>query len=120
MTLHCVALSDTEFPYDASSSQKGGFGQGRPRGNGERPTDFPDDFTPDGTIELKDGFDREEGGRPNGGPEDIEVNFPQDGGEVDFTTIDNIQRNNNTNGVTLSGTYNSAQEYIDALNENGD
>ena len=34
--------------------------------------------------------------------------------------VDNITRNATTSGVSLSGTYETAQDYIDALNANGE
>lgn len=42
-------------------------------------------------------------------------------GNVDYTAIDDINRGNVSTvpGVTISGTYQTAQDYIDALNANG-
>ena len=79
-------LSDTTFPYDASSSSQGGMGgPGGMPGGGE-------------------GRQRPEGGNREG---------------HSFEDKDNITRNSSSNGITISGTYNTAQEYIDALNANG-
>ena len=79
-------LSDTKFPYDASSSSQGGMGgPGGMPGGGE-------------------GRQRPEGGNREG---------------HSFEDKDNITRNSSSNGITISGTYNTAQEYIDALNANG-
>ena len=41
-------------------------------------------------------------------------------GEMDFTQMDNIQRTQNTQGVNISGVYQNVQEYIAALNANGE
>ena len=93
-------LSDTEFPYDASSASgggRGGFGGGMPGdfGGGQRPErgegapDFGAGQKPDGEMMS---------------------------GEVSFEEIDDITRNETTSGVSLSGTYETAQDYIDALN----
>jgi hypothetical protein len=93
-------LSYTEFPYDASSAssnERGGIGGGRPDG-GERPS-FNDGQAPEGAPD----------GAPDGGGRGDK---PAEGG-------DNITRNSSSNGINITGTYNTAQEYIDALNANG-
>ena len=93
-------LEDTEFPYDASSAsggRRGGFGGGMPGGfgGGQRPErgegapDFGAEQKPDGEMMS---------------------------GEVSFEELDDITRNETTSGVSLSGTYETAQDYIDALN----
>lgn len=85
-------LQDTTFPYEVASS-KGPGGMGGGRGNGEgRPTDL----LPDGELPEK---------TANG-------EFPQ--GEMPLN--DNINRTMIASGITLSGTYNTAQDYINALN----
>ena len=95
-------LADTEFPYDASSSSDGempGFGGGMQRdGNG-----------PDGNFEQVPG-----NGGPNAAGRD---NIPS---EVSFEDIDDITRNETSDGVSISGTYETPQDYIDALNQNGE
>ena len=50
------------------------------------------------------------GGRPDG---------EKPSGEIDFTAIDDISRTENNSGVSISGTFETAQDYIDALNANG-
>lgn len=99
-------LEDTEFPYDASSASgggrgdfgggmPGGFGGQSPFGGGQRP-------------ERGEGApDFGAGQKPDGGM------MPED---VSFENIDDITRNETTSGVSLSGTYETAQDYIDALN----
>ena len=98
-------LRDTEFPYEASSSSGGHGGPARfggnggPKGgipgNGEKPS-FGDDQMPDGDL-------------PSG----------EFSPEQSFEDIDNISRNETSSGVSISGTYETAQDYIDALNANG-
>lgn len=83
-------LADTTFPYTAASGGKGGFG-GFGFGGGDR--DFGGE-TPDLGGGLPD-FDEAQ----------------------DYTAIDDINRNEVSGGVSLSGTYETAQDYIDALNE---
>lgn len=41
------------------------------------------------------------------------------GASTDFTAIDQIQRKENSAGVKISGTFATAQDYIDALNADG-
>ena len=101
-------LADTEFPYDPDISSQGhqagmgpggaigGPGGGRP--NGEKPGDEKPDH---------------EMGSTQGG-KDIAA-----GEEVDYTAIDDISRTKNSSGVSISGTFETAQDYIDALNANG-
>jgi len=99
-------LEDTEFPYDASSASgggRGGFGGGMPGGfGGQSP------FGGGQRPERGEGApDFGAGQKPDGGM------MPED---VSFEDIDDITRNETTSGVSLSGTYETAQDYIDALN----
>ena len=105
-------LADTSFPYTAASGGKGGFGG------------------PDGEI---DGDFGGRGGKGNfgmegitdgedfpGGKGDMKGDLPDlDGEQPDFGNIeerDDINRNEISGGISLSGTYETAQDYIDALN----
>ena len=102
-------LADTTFPYDSDSSSQGhqagmgpdggngGPGGGRP--NGEKPSGEMGDF---------------QGEKPEGDDAGNGEN-----GEIDFTAIDDISRTENNSGVSISGTFETAQDYIDALNANG-
>lgn len=96
-------LSDTTFPYDASSSSGGGMGgfgggSGGERPSGEKPDGMPDGERPDN---MGDG------------------EMPSDmGGRIE--DVDNITRSSTSSGISLSGTYETAQDYIDALNANGE
>jgi len=91
-------LADTSFPYDASSSSSGMGGMhdgGMP--SGEKPDgDFP------------------------GGGEGPDHSEDQSSGEVNYEDIDNIERNDTSSGLSLNGTYETAQDYINALNVNGE
>lgn len=94
-------LADTTFPYTAASGSKSGFG-----GSG-------------GFGDLPDGeMDGDFGGR--GGKGDKKGDLPDlDGEQPDFGNIeerDDINRNEISGGISLSGTYETAQDYIDALN----
>ena len=92
-------LHDTEFPYDASGSSSDGMGGGG-MPSGEKP-DFADGEKPDGMPDK---------------------NSEAAGGESgqSFEEMDDITRNDTSSGLSLSGTYETAQDYIDALNENGE
>lgn len=89
-------LTDTEFPYTASSS--GGFGGGRGGMRGGR----PDGEKPEGNFPG-----------PNGNEENK--------GNMDFEAMDGIGRMNvSSSGLSLTGTYETKQDYIDALNAEGE
>ena len=93
-------LADTSFPYDASSSSSGGMG-GVPSGGGPGDGNMPDGEKPSGDFP---------GGDDSG-----------NSGDVNYEEIDDIERNDtSSSGLSLSGTYETAQDYIDALNENGE
>ncbi len=44
----------------------------------------------------------------------------QDNEEVSYEEIDDITRNETSSGVSLSGTYETVQDYIDAMNADGE
>lgn len=101
-------LSDTTFPYDASSSYQGKMG-GRGQ-KGDAP-DFKDGEKPDGTKgEAMPSF-----GDGNG----EKTNENQDSEKI-FEDRDNIKRNQSSSGISLSSAYETAKDYIDALNQNGE
>ncbi|MCM1225046.1 MAG: tannase [Lachnospiraceae bacterium] len=114
-------LFDTEFPYDADSASQGGmggFGQGMRGGRGDiNPDDIPD--------EIKQNHGNGQGMRggrgdidPDDIPDEMKGQFP-DGGR-DFAAIDDINRNETSGGISLTGTYETAQDYINALNADGE
>ena len=91
-------LSDTSFPYDASSSSSGHGGGGMPSGGGPGNGNMPNGEKPSGDF-------------PGG----------NDSEDVSYEDIDDIERNDtSSSGLSLSGTYETAQDYIDALNSNGE
>ena len=94
-------LKDTPFPYEVTASQGGGRGM---PGGGMRP---------DGDFG---------GGRPDGPrPESGDFPGPQTGeGEGNFEAMDDITRNQGTSGLDLTGTYKTREDYIAALNANGE
>ena len=116
-------LADTAFPYTAASSGKGGFG-GRGIGG-----DFPGG-EPDGAMGERGGRENRHAGDELGGMGGRNGDLPDINGEVpdmagglpalngddDFAAIDNINRNDAAGGLSLSGTYETAQDYINALN----
>ena len=93
-------LEDTEFPYEASSAggEMGG-GPGGMGGQGERPD--------------RQGGDDGERPAMEGAPD---FGNGSEAGTVSYEEIDDITRNESSSGVSLSGTYETAQDYIDALN----
>ena len=95
-------LEDTAFPYTVESSGKGG-------GFGDR-TDLQD-------VERTDGeLDGNFGGRGNKEDFNVDGDLPDLGEAKDYTAIDDINRNEVSSGISLSGTYETVQDYIDALN----
>lgn len=90
-------LADTEFPYDTDTSSQGhqaGMGTG--------------------------GSDGAKGGTmPNGEKMDGNVADGVASGN-DASANDNISRTESTGGISVSGTYETAQDYIDALNADGE
>lgn len=109
-------LQDTEFPYDASTStgKDGGFGgmggmggNGGPGGNGGF-------GGPDGKIDGDREFRGTDGNGGFGGKGDLD-----DTGDGSYEDMDDISRTETSNGITISGTYETVEDYIDALNANG-
>ena len=117
-------LSDTTFPYDSSSSSGHQAGMGPDGGHGGmRP-----DGGHGGPDQGGNGFGRPDKGdnAPNSTNAENTANVQDaaktnSGNQIDFTAIDDISRTSSgsVKGVTISGTYETAQDYIDALNSNG-
>ena len=90
-------LEDTTFPYTVET-KRGPRGGERDQG-GQKPEDK---VAPQGDKAPKGDAAPDAG---NGAP--------------DFYAMDGVDRNLSTGGVTISGTYETAQDYIDALNADG-
>ncbi len=102
-------LSDTTFPYDSDSSS-----QGHQAGMGGQ------GGAPDGEMPSGDAPDGEKmGADAQGGAADTTADAA-DSTDVDYTAIDDIARTETSSGITISGTFETAQDYIDALNADGE
>lgn len=113
-------LSDTQFPYDVSTSSGNDGGPGGMGGFGG----------PNGGEGGDRGFRGMDGNDNKGGFGDPGGNGDMGGftgpGNIDsidenrsYEEKDNITRNETSNEITLSGTYETVNDYIDALNANG-
>ena len=103
-------LSDTDFPCTVSSGS--GFG-GRMGGRGGQRPDFANGEKPDFA-----GGELPEGGFGGmGGPDGLNA---EQGGTSSYAEMDGIARTETASAaLSLSGTYETRQDYIDALNANG-
>lgn len=112
-------LSDTEFPYDADASTGD---DGGPAGGFTFGGDFGGEMgggAPTGDKEIKTG-----GGDMNGLPtEAADTTAEADTAEAtdvteetNYAAVDDISRTETTAGVTISGVYDTVQDYIDVLN----
>ncbi|MBE5825045.1 MAG: tannase [Butyrivibrio sp.] len=114
-------LADTDFPYDADTSSRGhqaGMGQGGPGGKGGK-GGFGGPAA-DNSDNAKGGDSAENGDNAApGGDGEFSGTLEENAEGVDFTAIDDISRTENSSGVSISGTFETAQDYIDALNANG-
>lgn len=122
-------LADTTFPYTAEAGGKGGFGGRGAAGDlpGREPDgtfgghggmgDFNIDDGPDGK-EIIGGREKMNGDLPetNGGIPDLDGEQPDRKGADDYAAIDDINRNDVSGGINLSGTYETVEDYINALN----
>ena len=105
-------LSDTEFPYTASSSGgRGGMGGMRGPRNGDG---TQGGFAGPGNGEMP--------GFANGEAPDFgNGNGPEAGQGTAYEDMDGIARTESASAaLSLSGTYETRQDYIDALNANGE
>ncbi len=97
-------LEDTEFPYDADASD-----QGHQAGMGG----------PGGDREAFGGQKPENGKSDGNNPEEMTGDIKSGEDSRDFTQMDDISRTENSSGISVSGTFETASDYIDALNANG-
>lgn len=72
------------------------------------------DKAPNGEKTQNSAYSRNGGKAPNGDAAPDAGN-----GAPDFYAMDGVDRNISPGGVTISGTYETAQDYIDALNADG-
>lgn len=102
-------LSDTTFPYDTASSAGHEAGMG------------PDNMSAGMMGSLDSSQKPDSGMAPAAGTTASSDASAGTGDSTDYTAIDDISRSSTASveGVTLSGTYQTAQDYIDALNANG-
>ena len=100
-------LEDTEFPYDSSASTGN---DGGPGGNGG----FGGFRHPNGEIDGDREFRGMDGNGGFGGNGEF-----GGAGDGSYEEKDNISRTETSNGITISGTYETVEDYIDALNANG-
>ena len=121
-------LADTTFPYDSDASSQGHqAGMGPDGGFGGFGGRKPDRQKGDFKGEIPDGqAGKRMGNKPDGQTENVAAGASDQGAasaadtvDVDYTAIDDITRTENNSGVSISGTYETAQDYIDALNANG-
>lgn len=137
-------LADTSFPYDADAASghggRGGMGAGGPGAGGMGYRDGAGQGGPQGGQGARGNADDRSGDgtapnatkggtTPQGNAGDQSSSGAAPGGDgaeagsigasTDFTAIDQIQRKENSAGVKISGTFETAQDYIDALNADG-
>ena len=116
-------LSDTEFPYTVASS--GGFG-GRMGGRGGMGGNFgggKPDGAPGGFGEQAEGQmpDLENGEGPQGDFGDFGGPDTEQTDNGGYEAMDGITRAESaSSALSLSGTYETKQDYMDALNANGE
>ncbi len=112
-------LEDTTFPYSSGSS---GIAGGMREGRGDT-RDFGDfgDFGGGEISDITDGAPMNGAmkGEFKGGNMDFPIDIT-DADENEFYARDDINRTDTSGGVSLSGTYETAQDYIDALNADGE
>lgn len=119
-------LSDTQFPYTVQQQGFGAMGGGAPTGMGGRPGNgqMPDFGGTEGAAGMSEAAAADgntaamtEGtGMP--GAASMTEGTGTEGAGTDYSAIDNISRTSSeTAAVSLSGTYDTVQDYIDALNE---
>lgn len=113
-------LEDTAFPYTVESGNKGGFGAGDmelPEGEADGIDENRKGFEKDG---MKGGFGGKTDKQTEEDKGDMEDKEPsqlnEDGADNELYARDGIDRNDTTGGISLSGTYETAEDYINALN----
>lgn len=101
-------LADTTFPYDASkSSNKGGPGGGGPGGGTPPSGEAPSGNAPSGGAPGNSSSSGETSSTDNASSETTSIE-----------QVDKVNRQQTSSALSLTGTYNSVEEYIAALNAN--
>lgn len=103
-------LVDTTFPYIVASNRKGGFGGPGNFPDGEKDENF-EDYKDNKRIGGKDGM--------TGKASDLDGKLPEIDNKRDGNVDENhyaIDRNETIGGINLTGTYETVQDYINALN----
>ena len=113
-------LEDTTFPYTVETKKGPRGGGGRPDGKQAQGTS-DENKAGDDTAKIRAEKNRKasEAKTPEDKNTDGDAASDKGNGAPDFYAIDGVDRNLSTGGVTLSGTYETVQDYIDALNADG-
>ena len=118
-------LEDTEFPYDGSAaSSHGGMGGGMNGGGMPGGGEFSDGGGMPDAGNMPDGAP--DGNPPEDGPssdKDGKAKKPDDADAADMNDAeqkDDITRNQTSSGLSLNDTYETAKDYVDALNADGE
>ena len=113
-------LEDTTFPYTVETKKGPRGGGGRPDGKQAQGTSDEnkagDDTTKTRTEKNRKASEEKAPADKNA---DGDAASDKGNGAPDFYAMDGVDRNLSTGGVTLSGTYETVQDYIDALNADG-
>ena len=110
------------MPEGGPGSMPEGMSEGGPEG---MPEGMSEGELPDGGFEEGNGMPEgmAEGNLPDGSSEeqdDMPEGTTEDNVQQAIEDVDNITRNQTSGGLSLSGTYETAQDYIDALNADGE
>lgn len=117
-------LADTSFPYDVDAASaygpRGGMGPGGVHGGqGPKGSQGPRGATGDQNAQDNAGGQGATAPQDGMAPGGDGVEAGSIGTSTDFTAIDQIQRQESSSGVKISGTFETAQDYIDTLNADG-
>lgn len=117
-------LADTSFPYDADAASshggRGGMGTGGQGAGGMGHRDGTGQGGPQGGSAEDNAGGQDEKTPGNGmAPGGDEAEAGSIGDQTDFMAIDQIQRKESSTGVKITGTFETAEDYIAALNTDG-
>ena len=118
-----VIMTETQTDNAQPDGKPGQGDPGARKGDGKdgkAPAGAPDDKAMPQGEKPQNGEDSQSAAKPENAGNDQNNAAPDNtNGEPDFYAMDGVDRNLSTGGVTLSGTYETAQDYIDALNADG-